>query len=109
MGNVYRLGWDSGGEHGLVECFYVVEGWRGFDEGTSQGVVKVRANIYFAEFLGGNRLIELSRSNPRSHVGMEFLESIKTHTERSIIWQSRISMATGRLHRNLCARMRKRR
>ena len=74
-----------------MECFYVVEGWMGFDERTRQGVVKVRANIYFAEFLGRNRLIGLSRSNPRSYVGMDFLESIKTRTERSIIWQSRIS------------------
>lgn len=74
---MYRLGWDSGGEHGLVECFNVVR--------TRQGVVKVRANIYFAEFLGGNRPIGLSRSNPRSYVGMDFLESIKTRTERSII------------------------
>jgi hypothetical protein len=53
-----------GREHRLVECFHVVEGWRGYDERTRQGVEKVRANIYFAEFLGASRLIRPQDQTP---------------------------------------------
>lgn len=29
LGDAYGLWWESGGEHGIAECFFVVEGWEG--------------------------------------------------------------------------------
>jgi hypothetical protein len=40
LGDAYGLWWESGGEHGIAEAFYVVEGWRGFGANV-QGLVKV--------------------------------------------------------------------
>jgi hypothetical protein len=40
IGDAYGLWWESGGDHGLLEVFYIVEGWAGFDKST-QGVVRV--------------------------------------------------------------------
>jgi hypothetical protein len=81
MGNVYRLGWDSGAEHGIVECFYVVEGWKGFDEGTRQGFIKVCANLPSRNCHLGVKLTGFQRSNHLSSVRMESTESIKIRTE----------------------------
>lgn len=47
LGDAYGLWWESGGEHGIAECFFVVEGWRGFDEGKSRGVVMVSAHSFW--------------------------------------------------------------
>jgi len=41
LGDAYGLWWESGGQHGNAEAFYVVEGWKGFDRNV-QGMVKVR-------------------------------------------------------------------
>jgi hypothetical protein len=40
LGDAYGLWWESGGQHGNAEAFYVVEGWKGFDRNI-QGMVKV--------------------------------------------------------------------
>jgi hypothetical protein len=40
LGDAYGLWWESGGEHGIAEAFYIVEGWKGFDSNL-QGLVKV--------------------------------------------------------------------
>lgn len=39
LGDAYGLWWESGGDHGIAEAFYVVEGWRGFDS-NAQGLIK---------------------------------------------------------------------
>lgn len=44
LGDAYGLWWESGGDHGVAEAFYVVEGWRGFDSNTS-GSVKVSCHF----------------------------------------------------------------
>jgi hypothetical protein len=46
LGDAYGLWWESGGEHGIAEAFFVVERWRGFDEEV-QGVVKVSVPLRF--------------------------------------------------------------
>ncbi|KAN0089736.1 hypothetical protein V8E51_019996 [Hyaloscypha variabilis] len=43
LGDAYGLWWESGGEHGVAECFFVVEGWKGFDEGSRRGCIKIKA------------------------------------------------------------------
>jgi hypothetical protein len=55
LGDVYGLWWESGGERGIAEAFYVVEGWKGFDANV-QGLVKVSPP------LGGNE-ITIGQSN----------------------------------------------
>jgi hypothetical protein len=40
LGDAYGLWWESGGDHGIAEAFYVIEGWKGFDSSV-QGLVKV--------------------------------------------------------------------
>jgi len=44
LGDSYGLWWESGGDHGIAEAFYVVEGWKGFDANV-QGLVKVKPAI----------------------------------------------------------------
>lgn len=38
---------ESGGEHGIAECFFVVEAWRGSDKGKSRDVVMVNARDFW--------------------------------------------------------------
>jgi len=45
LGDAYGLWWESGGEHGVAECFFVVEGWKGFDEGSRRGCIKVNQSF----------------------------------------------------------------
>ncbi|KAH9208552.1 hypothetical protein DL95DRAFT_479806 [Leptodontidium sp. 2 PMI_412] len=44
LGDAYGLWWESGGEHGIAEAFYIVEGWKGFDANV-QGLVKVKPPV----------------------------------------------------------------
>jgi len=57
LGDAYGLWWESGGEHGIAECFFVVEGWKGFDEGTKRGVIKVSANHCPRELRDGDEAV----------------------------------------------------
>jgi hypothetical protein len=44
LGDSYGLWWESGGEHGIAEAFYIVENWKGFDSNV-QGLVKVSPSL----------------------------------------------------------------